>query len=287
MWRTRARCSAVPLAICGLLALAACASPAPTPTLNATPTLMSARLRLAGATSMHPVTQALIAAYVGRGPGVQITLETGVAGDGLEAVRRGIAEIGLVARDLPSEAERAQMPDFAALLCAPVALDGVVIIVHADNPVRGVSIEQLRHIYSGEMHDWGDLGGKPGDIVVVSREATSDTRHVMDAKVMQGEAVTLRAVVAPTSEAVVAYVQRHPNAIGYVSAPYLRAGVKGLFVEGVSPDKAAVRAGEYPLVRPLYLVTVQEPMPAAHAFLAFVLSPTGQAIVGQFHVPLD
>lgn len=284
-WPRAWRC-AVSLAICGLL-VAACAASPPTPTPDGVPTLAPARLRLAGATSMYPVAQALISAYAERIAQAQITLETGVTGDGLEAVRRGLAEIGLVARDLPPEADRAQMPEYATLLCAPIALDGVVIIVHADNPLRGVSVEQLRRIYIGEIHDWGDLGGRPGDITVVSREAASDTRQVMDAKVMQGEPVTLRAVVAPTSEAVVAYVQEHPDAIGYVAAPYLRAGVKGLFVEGVSPDKAAVRAGEYPLIRPLYLVTAQEPTPAARAFLAFVLSPTGQAIVGRFHVPLD
>lgn len=287
MWRTRVRRGVVPLAICSLLVMAACVAPLPTPTPDDTPTLSPARLRVAGATSMYPVAEALLAAYAEQAPQVQITLEIGVAGDGADAVRRGLVEIGLMARDLPSEAERTQMPEFATLLCAPIALDGVVIIVHADNPVRGVSVEQLRRIYAGDIHDWGDLGGRPGDIVVVSREAASDTRQVMEAKVMQGEAVTLRAVVAPTSAAVVAYVQGHPDAIGYVAAPYLRAGVKGLFVEGVSPDKAAVRAGNYPLIRPLYLVTAQEPTPAARAFLAFVLGPTGQAIVGRFHVPLE
>ena len=123
---------------------------------------------------------------------------------------------------------------------------------------------------------------------------------------MIGERVSLTAVVMPSSEDVAAYVAKRPDAIGYVSrgdvAPWLEepaagaaaqatpdatwAQVKVLRVEGQLPTVENLAEQRYPLIQPLYLVTQAAPTGPVRRFIDFVLSPAGQAIIGQFHAPI-
>jgi phosphate transport system substrate-binding protein len=263
------------LVICCLAALSACA-PTPAPA----PTLQPAELRLVGDTTMYPLAQALLSAYMERFPQVTVRLETGAMRDGVKAVQDGRADIGLAARELAAD-------ELDGLIATPVGLDGIVVVVNAVNPVKGLSLEQLRKLYSGEIFDWATLGGRSGDAQVVSREATADTRRAFEAKVMASKRVTLQAVVVPNDEAVAEYVAANEQAIGYLMASALRPGLKGLSLEGVAPDKSAVRRGAYPLTRPLLLVTKREPPEPVRAFLAFALSPPGQAIVERYHARIQ
>jgi phosphate transport system substrate-binding protein len=232
---------------------------------------------------MHPLAQALIVAYMERFPQVSLGLETGAGRDGLGAVRAGRADIGLVARSLDAA-------DLGELMATPVGLDFMVMVVNAKNPVKSLSLEQLLKLYSGEIYDWAALGGRQGEAQVVSRETGSDTRRAFDDKVMAlagsatGKRVTLQAVIAPDDEAVADYVLENELALGYLSASALRAGLKGLFIEGVSPDESDARKGAYPLTRPLFMTTKAEPSEPVRAFVAFVLSPAGQAIVDRYHL---
>jgi phosphate transport system substrate-binding protein len=154
-------------------------------------------------------------------------------------------------------------------------------VVHPQNAVGGLTLPQARDIFFGRILDWEEIGGIPGEIVVVSREDGSGTREVFEEMVMGEKRVTLTAIVIPSSEAVIEYVARHPTAIGYVSMGYLSPEVKALPVEGVSPTPEDVQSDAYPLTRPLYLLTGQEPAGEAKAFIEFVLSPAGQAVVEQ------
>jgi phosphate transport system substrate-binding protein len=265
-----------------LLGVQSACAPSPAPP----PTPQPAHLRLAGDKTMHPLAQALIAAYAEQYPQVSLSLESGAERDGLGAVRARRADIGLVARPLASSEQ-------GDLIATPIGLDAIVITVNAKNPVKALSLEQLRKLYGGEMYDWTALGGRKGDVQIVSRDATSDTRRAFEDKVMAlpgsaaGKRVTLQAVVVPDDEAVADYILANELAIGYLSAVALRPGLKGLFVEGVSPDESAVRKGAYPLARPLLMVTGAEPSEPVRAFMAFVLSPAGQAVVERYHVRIQ
>jgi phosphate transport system substrate-binding protein len=162
-----------------------------------------------------------------------------------------------------------------------IAQDGIALVVHPQNTVGGLTLPQARDIFFGRILDWEEMGGTPGEIAVVSREDGSGTREAFEEMVMEEKRVTLTAIVMPSSEAVVEYVARHPTAIGYVSMSYLSPQVKALPIEGVSPTPEDAQSGAYPLTRPLYLLTGQEPTGEAKAFIGFILSPAGQAIVEQ------
>ncbi|MGA9348694.1 MAG: phosphate ABC transporter substrate-binding protein [Anaerolineae bacterium] len=229
-------------------------------------------LKVAGSTSMQPLVEELAQAYTGRYKHVTITVDGGGSLLGIELVRQGQVDIGMTSWK-ESEVE--------PLWSTPIALDGIAIVVHSQNQVEGLTLLQLRDVFFGRVWDWKDVGGQTGEIVTVSREDSSGTRAVFEDLVMKGKRVTPTAVVMPNSRAVVEYVAEHPEAIGYVSMGHLSQEVKALKIEEVVPTPTSVRRGEYHLFRPLFLVTRQEPTGEVKGFIDFVLSPTGQSIVGR------
>jgi len=244
-------------------------------------------LRIAGSTAMMPLLSDLATAYAQSHPHVRLEIEGGGSHLGLERLQMG--EIDLAACSwLPPCAEDGTPQPYAA---TPIAWDGVAIVVHPSNPVDELTLLQVRSIYAGWTLDWQDVGGKAGDILVVSREDGSGTRAALEQQLMGEQPVTLTAIVMPSSTAVVEYVTRHSTAIGYVAMGYLtpsrqedketrrQGGV--LRIEGAYPTPDTVQGGIYHLTRPLYLVAPSEPDGEARAFVDFVLSPAGQAIVGQ------
>jgi phosphate transport system substrate-binding protein len=229
-------------------------------------------IKVAGSTSMQPLLEDLAQGYTERNQHVTITVEGRGSHMGIELVSQGQVDIGLAS---------CTEPEVESLWSTPIALDGIAIIVHPQNQVKGLTLLQLRDVFFGRFWDWRDLGGQGGEIVTVSREDGSGTRVVFDDLVMKGKRVTPTAVVMPSSQAVVDYVAQHPEAIGYVSMAYLSGAVKVIEVEEVAPTPQSVRQGIYHLFRPLFLITRHEPKGEVKGFIDFTLSPTGQSIVGR------
>ncbi len=229
-------------------------------------------LQVAGSTSMQPLVEALAQAYTEHYKYVTISVEGRGSRLGIESVRQGPIDIGM---------NSGRKPEDASLWSVPIALDGIAIVVHPQNRVEGLTLLQLKDVFFGRIWDWRDVGGQAGEIVVISREDGSGTRAVFEEVVMQGQRVTPTAVVMPNSQAVVEYVAGHPEAIGYVSMGYLSEKVKVLEIEEAVPTPDSVRQGDYHLFRPLFLITREEPTDEVKGFIDFVLSPTGQSIVGR------
>jgi phosphate transport system substrate-binding protein len=162
-----------------------------------------------------------------------------------------------------------------------VARDGIALVVHPTNPITGLTLIQAHDLFSGRAIEWDDVGGSPGLVQVISREDGSGTRDAFEAMVMGNDRVTLTALVMPNSQAVVDYVTSDPRAIGYVSMGYLNGEARVVSVEGLLPTPDNVSRGEYHLTRELVILSRPGAPPEAQAFLHFVLSPAGQAIVAQ------
>ncbi len=229
-------------------------------------------LQVTGSTSMQPLVEELAQTYAERHKQVTITVEGRGSLLGIELVGQGEVDIGMASWKEPED---------TSLWSTPIALDGIAIVVHPQNRVKGLTMLQLKDVFFGRIWDWRDVRGSAGEIVVVSREDGSGTRVVFEELVMQSKRVTLTAVVMPNSRAVVEYVAEHPQAIGYVSMGHVSEEVKVLEIEEMVPTPDSVRQGAYHLLRPLYLITRQEPTGEIKGFIDFVLSPTGQSIVGR------
>jgi phosphate transport system substrate-binding protein len=238
-------------------------------------------LRIAGSTSMQPLMEDLGQTYTEQQEYVTVDVQGEGSGLGIALARENRIDIGTASRKPTAEEERDPDTGGKRLWWTAIAQDGIALVVHPQNAVGGLTLPQARDIFFGRILDWEEIGGIPSEIVVVSREDGSGTREVFEEMVMEEKRVTLTAIVMPSSEAVVEYVTRHPTAIGYLSMGYLSPQVKALPVEGVSPTPEDIQSGAYPLTRPLYLLTGQEPTGEVKAFIEFALSPAGQAVVEQ------
>jgi phosphate transport system substrate-binding protein len=209
-------------------------------------------LRIAGSTSMQPLIEDLAQAYTDQQEYVTVDVQGGGSRLGIALARENRIDIGTASRKPTAGEEKDPETGAKRLWWTAIAQDGIALVVHPQNAVGGLTLPQARDIFFGRVLDWEEIGGIPGEIVVM-----------------------------PSSEAVVEYVARHPTAIGYVSMGYLSPQVKALPVEGVSPTPEDIQSGGYPLTRPLYLLTGQEPTGEVKSFIEFALSPAGQAVVEQ------
>lgn len=264
---------------------------------------------IAGATSLQPVLQTLTAEYNRQHGNVLFTLRGGGSTLGEEQVMAGRVNLGASTLFPPEPLP----PDQRNMVRIPLGVDGLAIIVHNSNVVASLTLDQLRGLYSGEILDWETVGGDAGEVILVSREDGSGARVLFESRVMGDDAVSLTAVVMPTSHDVVEYVAKTPSAIGYVSRAWVldalneRSGfavqpdgtpnapvldgtpapsdVLVVPVDATLPTLANLRDGGYPLIQPLYLISRGETRGTVRQFVDFVLSPAGQNIVRRYHLP--
>lgn len=197
------------------------------------------------------------------------TLSESIGGE-LCAVRRS-CDIGGVAKDV-SKKWLAN-----GVVKTLIGHDAIAVIVNSDNPVTDLSSVQLEGIFSGRIRNWAELGGPRLAIKPYIVGEASATRWVFKRKVMRREDYAGVTVVEPDF-AMIGKVSAEPGAIGHLSLSFLafKAGLKSVRVDGQEPT---VTNPEYPIRRPLHLVTNGAPRGKVKAFIDWVLSAEGQAIV--------
>ncbi len=257
------------------LTLASCSAqivPASTPTID------TAILRLNGTSATLPLLTDLTRSYAQIVPNVRFEINmTNYA----SAVSRAFSDdpIYFLTNHLPP-------PEESALWGAPVARDGIAIITYPGSGVDNLTAEQLRAIYQGRITNWAGVGGPRMPIIVISREDGSGTRAEFERLVMGERQTTQTAQIAPTSSAALASVARQPGSIGYVSISYLNASVHPVSVNGVTPTQANVAQNLYPLRTTVFFAGPTEPEGALRAFVGWIQSPDGQAIVARRYAPM-
>ncbi|MCX7855777.1 MAG: phosphate ABC transporter substrate-binding protein [Anaerolineae bacterium] len=253
-----------------LLLLVSCRSAPSAPT---SPAPLAGKLVFAGSTTMQPLVGALGEEFQKRYPGIQLEIAAGGSKVGIQAVHEGTVDIGMASRHLtPQEAE--------GISVYTIALDVIAIVVHPSNPVENLSLEDVAAIYRGEVTNWGQVGGPDTEIVPIAREVTSGTRGAFDELVLGGHEPTAPGLLtAVTAGDVAAMVAERPGAIGYVGFGNLTDQLRVVKINGVAPTPATARSGEYPLVRPLNLLTGPLSQPMAQEFIRFALNSDGQRIV--------
>lgn len=229
------------------------------------------RLRLAGSTAMGPLMQELADAYQQERGYVSFDIQAVGSKAGLDALEAGFADVALVSRGLSQE-EKQKWQE------ALIAWDALAIAVHEENPVRSLTLEQVRAIFTGEIISWAELGGRQEDIQVVAREEGAGSRLTFEELVLEGSGrITSTALILPTDQGGGEYVAQNPAAIGYTSLALLPPGAVAVDLEG----QAAAPESTYPLLRPFFLVFPREADPEILSFMAFCLSPQGQALVAE------
>ena len=263
-----------------LTACGSSAAPAATqaPAAEATETpeqapALSGSVATDGSTSMEKVIGALGEAYEAK-TGITVTYNPTGSGSGIKAVSEGRCDIGLSSRSLKDE-EKAE-----GLSQTILAYDGIAIIVNPENPVEELSLEQIAKIYTGEITNWSEVGGKDAQIVLIGREAGSGTRDGFESITGTTDACQYRQELTSTGD-VITTVAQNPDAIGYASLASVKDTVKALAVEGVTPSEETVKDGSYLVQRPFVLVTKDgvELSAAAQDFFNYITSAEANEII--------
>ena len=229
-----------------------------------------------GSTSMEKVIGALSESYMAANKDVTVNYNPTGSGAGITAVQEGTCDIGLSSRALKDEEKAAGLQETV------LAYDGIAIIVHPDNPVSDLSIEQIAQLYTGEITNWKDVGGNDAEVVLIGREAASGTRDGFESITGTKDKCQYRQELTSTGDVITA-VSQNPDAIGYASLASIKDTVKALNVDGVTPGEATVKDGSYKVQRPFVLVTVEGKALslAAQSFFDYATSPAAADIIAK------
>jgi phosphate transport system substrate-binding protein len=226
---------------------------------------------IAGSTSVQPFAEMLSEEYMGQHGQEKIFIQGGGSSAGIQAVRTEAAQVGMSSRNLtPSEQD---------LIAFPIAYDAIVIIVHPKNPIRNLTREQIRGVFSGKVRNWSEIGGRSHPITLVSREEGSGTREAFHHLIMGKEEISLRALVQDSNGAIRQVIADDPNAIGYISLGLVNDRVIALQIDGVEPNVENIKNKRYQFVRPFLFIFKHEPQGSGKNFLNYTLSPEGQNIL--------
>lgn len=242
-----------------------------------TPTTDAITLRLYTSSATMPLTNDLTRGYTWIQPTISFDL----------IVSNYDQIIDLITDENPAYFVTNHLPVESILWGAPIGQDGIAIVTHPDNPVTNLTTEQLRRIYQGRIVNWQDVGGLDIPITVVSREEGSGTRAEFERLVMGERRTVQSAEIAPSSAAVIISAGREPGSIGYVSMSYLDASVRAVKINNIDPTLENVYMNTYPLRATLFIAGLNEPQNEYRAFIAWVQSLEGQAVVARRYAPLS
>ncbi len=249
---------------------------------------VAGKIVIKGSTTVLPIAQKVAEAYMKENPEVSISLSGGGSGNGIKAIIDGTTDIADSSRFIKGKEIKLAVEKGVYPVPFRVAYDCIVPVVHPSNPIKDISMDQLKAMYKGEVKNWKEVGGPDKKVVVISRDTSSGTYEVWNKKVMKKDRVYPGALLQASNGAVAQAVAKNKYAIGYIGLGYLNKDVKALTVNGVTGSMETTIDGTFPISRPLFMFTQGWPKGETVKFLNYVLHPAkGQKLVGEAgYVPL-
>lgn len=230
------------------------------------------KITIEGSTSVYPVATALAKAYMEKKHNVQIDVQGGDSGVGINNVKAGKADIGMSSRNLTTT-------ESDGLTQYNIGKDPVAVIVNPENPVNSITTNELNDIYTGKTTNWKELGGNDTKITPLIREKGSGTRYDFEMYIMGNDNYTSNVMVVTSTYAALQTVAVSPGNIGYVSSNALNSEVKTLKVNNITLTQANVENGTYTLTRNMLFLVNGNATGQIKDFIDFSLSTEGQNII--------
>jgi phosphate transport system substrate-binding protein len=242
-------------------------------------------ITIKGSDTMVIMNARLAEAFMAKNPETTIQVTGGGSGVGIAALINGTTDIAAASRPIKtSETDKLKARFATTGFAYPIARDGLSIYLNEKNPVKELTLAQIRDIYTGKFTNWKQVGGNDAPIILYSRENSSGTYTYFKDNVLMGKDYSPRAQTLQGTAAVVNAVAKDANGIGYGGAAYAK-GIRFAAVKkddkspGVLPNIDTVRSGQYRISRYLYLYSRVKPSKEMKAFLDWATGPEGQAIV--------
>ena len=256
-----------------------------------------------GSDTMIQLTAAWSETYGKAVPHVVVNASGGGSGTGIAALQNGTIDLAFSSREMKKEEkEKLKAATGKEAVEFAVAYDALAVYAHPSNPVKEISVEELRDIWAegGPITQWEQVNpSAKGEIILVGRQNNSGTydyfREHICGKGVDGKQREFRKGISELngSAEVVETISKTPTSIGYSGMGYKNDSVSWLKVSakkgepGVEPGIDSARNGSYPIARKLYLYTTGQPTGELKAFIDWCLGADGQAVVAKEHfVPL-
>jgi phosphate transport system substrate-binding protein len=260
-----------------------------------TGSVQGANVTMKGSDTMVILAQKWAEVYMQKNPDVKVQVTGGGSGTGFAALQNQQTDLANASRKVKAKEVEACIRAFGKRPAEyKVALDGLSVYVHESNPIKQLSLDQLRNIYTGKIKNWKEVGGADGPIALYSRENSSGTYEFFKENVLQGADFAASAQNMPGTAALLQAVGRDPKAIGYGGAAYGQ-GAKHIMVsketggQGVEPTEENILNQSYPIWRYLYIyVNPALDKGDVKKYLTWICSDEGQALVknvGYFPLP--
>jgi len=239
------------------------------------------QLVLEGSTTVGPIAKAFAEYTMGLHRDLNITVSESGSGNGAKSLVNGTCDIATLSRAMKDAEFAAAAQKGIQPVPHVIAYDGIAVVTHPSNPVKALSLEQVRGIYTGRIANWKDVGAADQPIVAVTRDTNSGTYECFESLVMNKEKIAASAETVGSSGAARTRVATTPGAVAYVGIGFIDNTVKALDINAVYPDRDTVASGRYPIARPLFFYTAGYPKlgSSAHAFVTLHLTKKGQEIV--------
>ena len=239
-------------------------------------------LRYAGATTLQRFFMPEVGRIFSSDTAIKVHIEGGNTGPGIKALLNGEVDMAGAGR-LLTEVEKSQ-----GLVEHFLGWDVLTIIVHEQNSLEDLSLDQLQAVFSGTATNWQDVGGKDDPIVVVTCPKGSGMRSAVKKLILKDKKYTSREIVSAIVAESDQQVSMFPVGITALSRSMLDAdNVKTITVNGILPSAASISEGRYPLAKPLTLVTNGEPQGDLARFIALAKSQLGRTILQKSFVPAE
>ena len=199
------------------------------------------KLTLDGSTTVGPIAKAFAEYMMGQDSDINITVSESGSGNGAKALINGTCDIATLSRDLKSSEKEAMEVKGVNPVKHVCALDALPVVIHPSNKVKGLTIEQIRDIYTGKITNWKEVGGFDKSIIVISRDTNSGTYETFSEIVVgKDNKVAPSAEYTGSNGAVRQRVQTTAGAIGYVGLGFVDNTIKVLEVNGIKPSVETV-----------------------------------------------
>ncbi len=227
------------------------------------------RLVVTGSSTMCPLVAEIGKRFQNLHRNITVDVQCGGSDRGLRDMRDGKADIAMLARALKDNE--------SGLYGFPIARDGASLIVHKSNPVKSLSDAQVAAIFSGKATNWKQVGGPDARIEVILREKSKPVTELFAGYFKLGDNIRGR-IVPGDNPVTFEAVSSQRYAIGYASSGEAErreksgAPIRILPINKIMPTSRNIITGNYPITRPLTLVTRELPSGPAREFINYCLS---------------